>query len=263
MTHTIFGRGESKSVVRQSELLHLWAMINNVNIDTGSHFIRHLVKVGKATTGSIVVGGLITPIALTLGHEMFGLEEAIGSSRVDLEACCAMHMIVRDGDVYCLTIKDRLPHPLPDQNRTSVQNRANWLMTDVVLPPVPIDIDRPPRRPTRLEPSRHSFSFGGSSTGHTGYDFLEMTATLSTIREEQAEQKRLANLRNERAEQFYQRVDLYFNRGDEHFRRLEEHERLLEEYGRQFQEIYDWHRLLVHILSFLLFRPLHNNLIFH
>lgn len=60
MANTIFGCGDSEGVVCQSELIILWAMINDVNIDTGSHFIRHLVKIRKGSAGAIIVGGLIT-----------------------------------------------------------------------------------------------------------------------------------------------------------------------------------------------------------
>ncbi|XP_042405116.1 uncharacterized protein LOC121995443 [Zingiber officinale] len=74
MANTIFGRGDSVGVARLSELQFLWAMINDVKIDSGAHLVRHFVKIGNSSTGVIVIGGLLTKIALALGCELDGLE---------------------------------------------------------------------------------------------------------------------------------------------------------------------------------------------
>lgn len=54
MAHTVFGRGDSDGIVRQTKLFFLWAMLHEVDLDTGSHLARQFAKVGKATSGDIV-----------------------------------------------------------------------------------------------------------------------------------------------------------------------------------------------------------------
>ncbi len=128
MSNTLFGRGDSDGVVRQSELLFLWNMLHpEVQLDAGSHLITHMVKVGKASAGKIVIGGLITPIAEALGYRTSGLPFVRGSTRLDMEACLAMRMIVKEGQCYCLVLPDTEDtHPLPDQEHTTIRNQRNW-----------------------------------------------------------------------------------------------------------------------------------------
>lgn len=114
ISNTIFGRGDSDGVVRMSELICLWNMLYEGNVDTGSHLIRHLVKVGKATKGDIVVGGIITFVAETLGYETGDLEVVAGKHSIDLEVCLATKMIVRDGNSFCFVRKNMAPLRLPN-----------------------------------------------------------------------------------------------------------------------------------------------------
>lgn len=45
--------------------MFLWAMVNPAaRLDTGSRLVRHMVKVGQASSSKIVIGGLITRIAV-------------------------------------------------------------------------------------------------------------------------------------------------------------------------------------------------------
>lgn len=80
MTHIIFECGDNDRVIHQSKLIFLWAMIHNINIDRGLHFMRYLTKVVRASAGNIIVRGLITPITLALGYNVHGLEKAMGTS---------------------------------------------------------------------------------------------------------------------------------------------------------------------------------------
>lgn len=82
-------------------------------------------KVGRASTGNIVVGGIITPITLALGYDLHELEEATGSNRIDLESCIAFCMIVCRVDCYCLVLKDQDSHLLPDPPHTMIHERSN------------------------------------------------------------------------------------------------------------------------------------------
>lgn len=69
MSMSIFGRGESTGVVNRIELLILWAMVNNVQVNTGAWFLKHLLNVAKNPTGKICVGGLLTAIAVNFGFQ--------------------------------------------------------------------------------------------------------------------------------------------------------------------------------------------------
>ncbi|WVZ01768.1 hypothetical protein V8G54_022574, partial [Vigna mungo] len=66
MAHTLFARDDSHSAVRKSELLFLWGMVNDVSLDSRAWLARQFLKVGKASSGQIAIGGLITIIALHL-----------------------------------------------------------------------------------------------------------------------------------------------------------------------------------------------------
>lgn len=70
--------------------------------------------------------GLIIRIAITLGCNLQGLEEIKGGSRIDLEVCLAMKMIVKERGSYCLVLKDYLPLRFLYPKCTTVQNNANW-----------------------------------------------------------------------------------------------------------------------------------------
>lgn len=117
--------------------------MHNVNVDTDSYFIRHLVRVGNSSTENIVVVGLITSISLTIDYEVHELEEATSSSMIDLEACVALRMIIMEDKCYCLVLRNQLLHPLPDPTRNTIQDRCNWLMTIDISPLEPIDMGLP------------------------------------------------------------------------------------------------------------------------
>lgn len=158
-----------------------------MNIDTYSYFIKHLIKVGKALTGTIVVGGLITRIVIALDCYLHRLEEAKGSSRIDLEEYIAIKMIVKDDECYCLILRNQLPHLLPDHARTTVQNLAIGSMTTNNPPLKPIDMGCPSWPSSTPGIARHYFAFDSSSTKPTQYDFSNFYTSLNIIRAEQVE----------------------------------------------------------------------------
>lgn len=86
--------------------MFLWAMLENIHLDTGSHLVRHFTKVSRASAGNIVIGRLITSIAIVLGYNLIGMQEATKCTRIDLEASITIRMIVREGDYYFLVLKD-------------------------------------------------------------------------------------------------------------------------------------------------------------
>lgn len=69
------------------------------------------------------------------------LQEVRGNSRIDIEACSAMKMIVKDGDYYCLKFcGSENSHPLPDLEHTTITNPQNWDFPGGP-PPEPIDVE--------------------------------------------------------------------------------------------------------------------------
>lgn len=53
--------------------------------------------------------GLLSTIAFALGYDLIDIQVATDSTRIDLEACIAIKMIIREGECYCLILT-----PLPD-----------------------------------------------------------------------------------------------------------------------------------------------------
>ncbi|XP_012568789.1 uncharacterized protein [Cicer arietinum] len=153
MANTLFGRRESEGVARQSELFFLWAITNQFAVNSGSFLARQFDKVAKASKGDIVIGGLITPIAISLGYtnDIFKLSQVQGHTRIDLDSCIAMKLITKLHDTYHLLLHDGSAIALPNPARTTIQNRDNWLLSGdnsgddqplLQLPP-PFECNRP------------------------------------------------------------------------------------------------------------------------
>lgn len=131
MACTIFGRGEA-GVVRVAELFILWAMVNGYSVNTCYYLISHLASIAEHGRGLTVVGGMVTYIAEKLGLDgkLDDLEEVEGNMHIDLELCSSMQMIKqseRRRDRYYLLISRQRSILLPDNTRTDIRNKANWL----------------------------------------------------------------------------------------------------------------------------------------
>uniref|UniRef100_A0A803MFB6 Arabidopsis retrotransposon Orf1 C-terminal domain-containing protein n=1 Tax=Chenopodium quinoa TaxID=63459 RepID=A0A803MFB6_CHEQI len=125
---TVFGRYEGGKA-RKDELFMLDRMLHGQPINTGAFLIKQMRDLANKTTtsGAIVLGGLITPIALYLGHkERLVTEESIGGvDALDISACALMNWIVKkDGTtLWCIKgIEDVLP---PAENM-SLRVEGNW-----------------------------------------------------------------------------------------------------------------------------------------
>ena len=94
---------------------------HEVRLDTGSHLARQFAKVGRAASGDIVIGGLITPLTLAFDYDLSSLKEATSSMQMDMESCFDMRMIIKENDVYYLILKDEgPPYPVPNPEKTTV-----------------------------------------------------------------------------------------------------------------------------------------------
>uniref|UniRef100_A0A803N511 Arabidopsis retrotransposon Orf1 C-terminal domain-containing protein n=1 Tax=Chenopodium quinoa TaxID=63459 RepID=A0A803N511_CHEQI len=125
---TVFGRYEGGKA-RKDELFMLDRMLHGQPINTGAFLIKQMRDLANKTTtsGAIVLGGLITPIAFYLGHkERLVTEESIGGvDALDISACALMNWIVKkDGTtLWCIKgIEDVLP---PAENM-SLRVEGNW-----------------------------------------------------------------------------------------------------------------------------------------
>jgi hypothetical protein len=63
LAYTIFGRGDSTGVATQRELFFLYSMASQAPINVAAFAADYLGRVGRATSGDISVGGMITQIA--------------------------------------------------------------------------------------------------------------------------------------------------------------------------------------------------------
>ncbi|GAB2292599.1 hypothetical protein Dimus_026836 [Dionaea muscipula] len=112
MTQTIFGRGDSEGVVRQSELLFFDAMFSDLGVDAGAFLSQHLLKVAHSTHGDICVGGLITHIAISLGYDLSRFDPVGGRRLIDIDMLTSMGMIRRVNSTFYLTWRGA-DHTLP------------------------------------------------------------------------------------------------------------------------------------------------------
>ena len=94
MCLSIFGRGLSRGVVNKVELLFLWGMANEIQVNTGAWLLRHLLHVAKSPSEKICVGGLLTILAGAFGFEAVeGIHQAArGNNLVDMETLLNMKM---------------------------------------------------------------------------------------------------------------------------------------------------------------------------
>lgn len=132
------------------ELLFIWAMLHSFNLNTVFFLAKQIIKVAKAQKGVAVMGGLITPIVVALGINPYGIEQAKGNSKLDIESYVSIKMVVREGDIYCLMYKSsNFTLPLPNQERTMVRNKSNWkLRPEVGIDDEAIPLDTTPPSPS-------------------------------------------------------------------------------------------------------------------
>ncbi|KAL2941179.1 Histone-lysine N-methyltransferase SETD2 [Bienertia sinuspersici] len=125
---TVFGRQEG-SKARKDELFMLDRMLHAQPIDTGAFLIKQMRDLAykSTTSGAIVLGGLITPIALYLGHrERLEKEESIeGIDALDIPACALMNWIVKKDGTTLWCIKEN-EDVLPPAGTMSSRVEENW-----------------------------------------------------------------------------------------------------------------------------------------
>ncbi|KAJ9178751.1 hypothetical protein P3X46_010608, partial [Hevea brasiliensis] len=106
--HTIMGCGYSLGIVNANELFFLWCMVPGQRCSTGFFLCNHLCHLCHQSIGHIVLGVLITTIALHFsfipGHHK--LRSVTGTLRIDQTICISMGICKKVGNTcYLLDVE--------------------------------------------------------------------------------------------------------------------------------------------------------------
>jgi hypothetical protein len=129
LAYTLFGRGDSTGVATQRELFFMYSMAQTKTINVAAFAADFLGRVGRANSGGISVGGMITQIALHFGYQAILLEDTpiVGNTKIDMSALIAQGMIAVAPTYYSVLIHKRFIIALPDPDRVAITDGANWL----------------------------------------------------------------------------------------------------------------------------------------
>jgi hypothetical protein len=127
LAYTMFGHGDSTGVATQRELFFLYSMAAQTPINVAAFAADYLGRVGRATSGDISVGGMITQIA---DHFGFGVALAdaphvSGKNKLDMAALIQQGMIEVTQDYYSLICQKFHVLALPAYDFISITNGAN------------------------------------------------------------------------------------------------------------------------------------------
>ena len=87
----------------------------------GTHLVRQFARVRTSAYGDVVIDGLILLCPFAFDYDLYSLKEATSSMRINMDSSIAMWMIIKEGHVYCLILKEEEPpHPLPVPEKTIV-----------------------------------------------------------------------------------------------------------------------------------------------
>ena len=100
-------------------------MLQGTPISPGSFFANQLLSAADNSTKMIVIGGLITPIARSIGIEPNPDYNVSGSEKMALRAFDQMKFcVMEEGRICCICTRKRLL-PLPNVNRTTLLKLDN------------------------------------------------------------------------------------------------------------------------------------------
>lgn len=129
LAYTLFGRGDNTWVATQRELFFMYSMAQNKAINVAAFTADYLGRVGRADSGGISVGSMITQIAEDFGYQVVLLEHTpiTGKTKNDMFALISQGMIVVAPTYYFVLIHKRFTIALSDPDKVSITNCANWL----------------------------------------------------------------------------------------------------------------------------------------
>lgn len=221
LAHTIFGRGDSTGVVNLRELYFIHCIFARKLVNSAAFMLAHMFKMATSGNGPIAFSGLITSIAYALGfsERIVPLSPVQGNTLIDLSSCLAQNLVKREGEMFCLMIRNKVENriKLPNPTITDVRDEENWIY---VFPDEEgEDTDAEIERQTRLSPPRphapHSRTSGAPHTHthsdpppspHFHSDYFAGTATshgsieyeLNALRNEVADLRAAQQERNDR-----------------------------------------------------------------
>jgi len=133
LAYSMFGRGDSQGVISQTELFFMSSMISETPVNVAAFVAAHLSKVGKAVSGDICVGGIITQIATFLGYDPVEQQHApvAGMTKLDILALINQLVIQMNGTNYEYKVGKTVIMNLPNPERTSTIDEANWRYREV------------------------------------------------------------------------------------------------------------------------------------
>jgi len=138
LANTIFGRGETASVIRADELFYLHCMLRRNEEEMhfmphlGHFMARHFNYVAKQAqpNGYISCGGVITKLARAL-HVQTGTDIVEGPTTLDLAGLTIMQLIRRHHYNYWVTCgPDDVEYKLPLQHPLDPANSDTWKPVD-------------------------------------------------------------------------------------------------------------------------------------
>ena len=129
LAYTMFGREDSTGVATQRELFFLYSMVSQTPINVAAFAVDYLGRVGRATSGDISVGGMITQIVdhFGFGATLADSQQVTGKNKLDMTALIQQGMIAVKQDYYSLICQKVHVLALHAYNFISIINRANWL----------------------------------------------------------------------------------------------------------------------------------------
>lgn len=119
----------------QRELFFLYSMAHNQSINVPAFAADYLGRVGRADSDGISVGGMITQIIEHFGYHAVLLEETPveGKIKIDMSDLIQQSMISIAHNYYSVMIHKRFIIALPNPDRVSIVDCANWLYVSVDL----------------------------------------------------------------------------------------------------------------------------------
>ena len=108
-------------------------MVQNQAINVSAFAADYLGRVGRADSGGISVGGMITQIAEHFRYHAVLLEDTpvAGKTKIDMAALIQQGMISVAHDYYSVLIHKRFIITLHNPDRVSIVDCANWLYVSV------------------------------------------------------------------------------------------------------------------------------------
>jgi len=181
----LFGRDDSANVARESELYFLSSMYHAHLVDVGAHMARHFHAVANRTSGGIAIGGLLTPLAMAFGFDPAQHEHdrVTGPERLDFHALEMMHMCRHVGETYMWHYPNKVYFPLPNTDRTSLQNPANLHFMPEETPPP----DQPLPPAPDIPSSSHHIPHHSPSPSSQPFDMSLLYDSIQSLRHTQLE----------------------------------------------------------------------------